>query len=241
MPTRSGKCSLTSDGSSTLAVAIPATASIVSRRKTRRRVRQHAAAEPETTQTKPPSVTRWIPIARDSRGASAPKVAKASTGIDVSSPVSGTDESEPVADLGQDGTHGDRRRTQVERQRQQPDEDQQPSPGQAGHPAPRRRGRPPDRSHAATSARARRARRGGPKPPTSGAHLPRCERIVVQDEVDPALWLGGRHRQPVVDADDRPRVAQPPVGEQQAEPGSPARRSGRRRRWWAGRARAARP
>ena len=58
---------------------------------------------PTTTQSRPPSVTRWIPTARDSRGASAPNVAKASTGIDVSRPVRGTESASPSRTSGRTG------------------------------------------------------------------------------------------------------------------------------------------
>ncbi len=166
---------------------------------------------PRTTQSRPPSVTRWIPTARDSRGARAPNVAKASTGIDVSRPVSGTDRASPSRTSGSTGP------TATAAGRRFSDRATSPTrissrPPEAAHPAPRR----PDQAAVARRGQlehdAHRAVVRHRRQQVLAGH--RCERIVVQDEVDPTLRLGGRHRQSVVDADDRPRVAQPPAGEQ---------------------------
>ena len=84
---RSGKCSLTSEGSTTLAEAIPARASRESARNTGTDETAARPASPTTTHSSATSVSRCRPTTRASRGASAPKTAKASTGSEVRMPV----------------------------------------------------------------------------------------------------------------------------------------------------------
>src|SRR4051794_24421293 len=87
-PTRSGKWSLTSDGRTTLAIAIPASERKDSSRNgsgesTRERNQSPIASAPRAS-----SVTRCIPTTRANLGARAPNTANESTGSAVSRPVS---------------------------------------------------------------------------------------------------------------------------------------------------------
>src|SRR4051794_22670362 len=92
---RSGKCSLTSEGISTFAVAIPARATADSARNVVPSCANARPPSPSTTATSESAAARCSPTVRASRGASAPNRAKASTGSEVSRPASGPDRSSP--------------------------------------------------------------------------------------------------------------------------------------------------
>src|SRR4051794_19720930 len=86
-PTRCGKCSLTSEGSSTLAVAMPASATTESSRNSPTSCVLDRRASPATTASRAIRVTRCRPVTRASQGARAPNPAKARTGSVVSTPA----------------------------------------------------------------------------------------------------------------------------------------------------------
>src|SRR5262245_45734025 len=85
----SGKCSLTSDGISTFAVAMPASATADSARNTVPLSTNARPPSPTTTATRAAAAARWRPATRATVGAKPPKTANASTGNDVRSPASG--------------------------------------------------------------------------------------------------------------------------------------------------------
>ena len=90
-PIRVGKCRLTSEGSTTLAVAMPARASRERPRNTTTESTRVRAASPTTTASSAASVSRCGPTARASRAAMLPKTANATTGSEVSTPASAPD------------------------------------------------------------------------------------------------------------------------------------------------------
>src|SRR5690349_14946160 len=86
-PIRSGKCSRTSDGISTFAIAIPATATSERARNAASWSTRARPPSPTTTPSRASIVTRCGPSRRAAAGATAPKIANASTGSQVSSPA----------------------------------------------------------------------------------------------------------------------------------------------------------
>ena len=95
-PIRSGKCSFTSDGSSTLAIAIPDSASMESTRNDASAGANARPARPVTSASSAAIVVRCRPTRRATAGAAAPKAANASTGSEVSRPASLPDSESPA-------------------------------------------------------------------------------------------------------------------------------------------------
>ena len=86
-PTRFGKCSLTSEGSSTFAIAIPASAGMLAAMNGHGESSVGRTARPRTTRSSAPRMVRCSPTRRANQGAKAPNRAKHSTGSVVSKPA----------------------------------------------------------------------------------------------------------------------------------------------------------